>query len=77
MTGRQSGVRPVHDGADDGDGAGGRGAAVAAGSAGGVKVLLEFLYALASLHEGYSKNGAELRSRVRNASVWIIIEALF
>jgi len=51
MTGRQSGVRPVHDGADDGDGAGGRGAAVAAGSAGGVKVLLEFLYALSELAE--------------------------
>ena len=40
-------------------------------------MLLEFLYALASLHEGYSKKGAELRSRVRNGSVRIIIEALF
>ena len=51
MTGRQSGVRPVHDGADDGDGAGGHGAAVAVWSAGGVKVLLEFLYALSELAE--------------------------
>ncbi len=40
-------------------------------------MLLEFLYALASRHEGYSKKGAELRSRVWNGSVRIIIEALF